>query len=143
MPKPYASGVVRTSAEAVWELARVFDGLPVWHPAIAESRLTEGQEGLVGAVRRLTLGDGAVVVERLVALDDESRSLTYVFVENPFGVRRYSSTIRVAEVTDTGHAFVEWWGEYDADGADEDKLTALFGKGVYAAGIKALQKRYA
>ena len=52
-----------------------------------------------------------MVTERLVTLDDEDRSYTDIFDgPNPFGVRRYISTIRVAEVTDTGQAFVEWWG---------------------------------
>lgn len=142
MPHPYASGVVAAPAADVWALIRPFDGLPVWHPGIAESQLTEGEEGKVGAVRRLVLGDGRVVVERLVVLDDLERRFTYEFVDNPFGVRRYVSTVRVAEVTDTGAAFVEWWSDYDADEAAEAELDALFRDGVYAAGIAALQGRF-
>jgi hypothetical protein len=34
---------------------------------------------------------------------------------------------------------VEWWGEFDAEGADEERLTELFRDGVYAAGIAGLQ----
>jgi hypothetical protein len=49
----------------------------------------------------------------------------------------------VAPITDTGHAFVEWWGEFDAEGADEERLTAVFGNGVYAAGIAGLQSQAA
>jgi len=143
MPRPYASGVVPASVDAVWEVVREFDGLATWHPAIATSELTSGAEGQVGAVRRLTLGDGGVVIERLVTLDDGDRSYTYAFDgPNPFGVRRYVSTVRVAAVTDTGQAFVEWWSEYDAEAADEKKLDELFGGGVYAAGIGALQQRF-
>jgi len=37
---------------------------------------------------------------------------------------------------------VEWWSEYDAEAADEKKLDELFGGGVYAAGIAALQQRF-
>ena len=47
MPKPYASGVVAASIEAVWELVRPFDGLPQWHPTIAQSSLSQGAEGQV------------------------------------------------------------------------------------------------
>ena len=143
MPQPYASGVVPAPAEEVWRLIRPFNGLPQWHPTIATSTLTEGSEGLVGAVRRLTLSDGAQVVERLLALDDEHRTFTYTFIENPFGVRRYRSTVRVADVTDTGQAFVEWWAEYDADAEGEEELTPVFRDDVYAAGITALQQRFA
>lgn len=142
MPKPYSSGVVPASAAEVWELIRPFDGLPAWHPGINFSQLTQGQEGMVGAVRRLVLSDGAVVVERLVVLDDEQRSYTYEFVENPFGVRRYVSTVQVADVTDTGSAFVQWWAEYDADGDAEAQLDAVFRDDVYAAGIAALQRHF-
>jgi hypothetical protein len=142
MPKPYASGVVAASAADVWKTVREFDGLPAWHPAIESSELASGREGEVGAVRRLTLGDGAIVTERLLLLDDLDRVLTYSFDgPNPFGVRRYISTTHVLEVTDTGQAFVEWWAEYDAEGDDEERLNDLFGGGVFAAGIAALQER--
>ena len=63
MPKAYSSGVVPASADSVWEVVRPFDGLPAWHPAIESSEITSGSAGEVGAVRRLTLGDGGVVVE--------------------------------------------------------------------------------
>ncbi|WP_068428019.1 SRPBCC family protein [Piscicoccus intestinalis] len=142
MPKPYASGVVPVSVEAVWELVRPFDGLPQWHPTIAQSRLTQGEEGQVGAVRRLELANGAVVVERLVTLDDAATTFSYEFVENPFDVRRYVSTLRLAPVTDTGHTFVQWWGEYDADASVESEMTPVFRDDVYAAGITALQRRF-
>jgi Polyketide cyclase / dehydrase and lipid transport len=80
----------------VWEVARKFDGLPSWHSGIVASELTSGLEGQVGAIRKLTLAGGAVVTERLVGLDEEDRGYTYTFDgPNPFGVRRYISTIRV------------------------------------------------
>jgi hypothetical protein len=143
MPRPYASGVVPASADEVWEVVREFDGLPAWLAAIESSELTAGSEGTVGAVRRLTLGDGGVVTEKLITLDDADRSYTYTFIdENPFGCRRYVSTVRVAPVTDTGQAFVEWWSEFDAEGADEEMLTDLFANGIYGAGIAALQERF-
>jgi hypothetical protein len=140
MPRAYASGVVPASADAVWSLIRHFNSLPQWHPAITASELTTGSGAEVGAVRRLTLGDGGIVVERLLVLDDPDRSFTYEFVENPFGARRYISTMRVAPVTATGEAFVEWWAEFDAEGADEKRLTDFFADGVYAPGIGALRE---
>jgi hypothetical protein len=143
MPRPYSSGVVPASADEVWGTMRDFNGMPSWHPAIAESSLDSGGSGTeVGAVRRLTLGDGGVVVERLVSLDDNARSCTYQILESPFAVRRYISTFRVVPVTDTGHAFVEWWSEYDSEAADEEQLDATFADGVYGGGIAALQKRF-
>lgn len=145
MPRPYASGVVAAPADKVWEVLRVFNGLPSFLPAIAKSELVEGGEGQIGAVRRLTLADGGEPFdEKLIAMDDADRTYTYAFTgANPFGVRRYVSTVRVAPVTDTGEAFVEWWSEYDADGDREEELTRTFGQGVYAAGIDSLRRKLA
>jgi len=144
MPRPYASGVVPASADAVWSLVRDFNGLPAWLPAVSASELDEGGSGAeVGAVRRLTLGDGGTVVERLLEMHDAERRFTYEILESPFAVRRYVSTFRVAPVTASGEAFVEWWSEYDADGADEAGLTQTFADGIYGAGIAALRKNFA
>lgn len=143
MPRAYASGVVPASADAVWSHIRDFNSLPDWHPAITASELTSGAGAEVGAVRRLTLGDGGIVVERLLVLDDPDRSVTYEFVENPFGARRYTATLRVAPVTATGEAFIEWWAEFDAEAADEKRLTDFFADAVYGGGIAALGELFA
>ncbi|QYN37732.1 SRPBCC family protein [Pseudonocardia sp. DSM 110487] len=143
MPRAYASGVVPASADAVWSHIRDFNSLPAWHPAITASELTSGAGAEVGALRRLTLGDGGIVVERLLVLDDPDRSVTYEFVENPFGARRYTATLRVAPVTATGEAFVEWWAEFDAEAADEKGLTDFFADAVYGGGIAALGELFA
>jgi hypothetical protein len=132
MPMPYSSTTVPASADEVWALVRDFNGLPAWHPAISESSLQSGADASsVGAVRKLTLGDGGVVVERLVTLDDTDRRYTYEILESPFPVRRYLSTIRVAPVTVDGHAFVEWWS-----------LSTTFADGVYGTGLAALRERF-
>ena len=153
MPKPYASAVVNAQADTVWEYLRDFSNLDEWQPAI-ESCEIEGdvRADEVGAVRRLTAQGGqAVFRERLVAFDDEGRSLTYEFVESPLPVRGYRSTIRVAPVTDSapgsaadrGRAFVEWWGEFAADDKDAEAMTKFFAKDVYGDGLAALRERYA
>jgi hypothetical protein len=143
MPRPYASGVVPASVDEVWSVIHDFNSLSKWHPAITTSELLSGGGAEVGAVRRLTLGDGGVVVERLLVLDDPDHSITYEFVENPFGARRYVATLRIAPVTATGETFVEWWAEFDADAADEERLTEFFADAVYAGGIAALRDRFA
>lgn len=148
MPRAYTSVVLPAPVDRVWSAVRDFDGLPAWHPAITASTLVEGAPGQVGSVRRLETGDdGGAVVERLVGLDDEARTLTYTIVESPFAVRRYVATIRVAPVTgsrsETGETFVEWWAEYDADTADEAGLTKLFAAGIFATGLKGLRSHLA
>ena len=58
MPRPYTSLVIDAPVEQVWAVVRQFNGLPAWHPVIASSSLDSGEEGQVGAVRRLVTGDG-------------------------------------------------------------------------------------
>ncbi|GLZ49171.1 hypothetical protein Acsp06_53560 [Actinomycetospora sp. NBRC 106375] len=145
MPRPYASGVVAAPVDKVWAQVRAFNDLPAFLPAIGHSELVEGVDGQAGAVRRLTLADGGDPFdERLIALDDPGRSLTYTFTgANPFDVRRYVSTIRVSPVTDTGESFVEWWAEYDTDADREEELNRTFADDVYAGGIAGLRQRLA
>ncbi|NMO93892.1 SRPBCC family protein [Actinomycetospora sp. TBRC 11914] len=141
MPRPYASGVVSAPVDKVWAQLRAYDDLPAYLPAIGHSEIVEGVDGQVGAVRRLTLADGGDPFdERLLVLDDPNRTFTYTFTgANPFGVRRYVSTVRVAPVSDTGDTFVEWWAEYDADADEEAELTRTFAQDVFAAAIQGLR----
>lgn len=144
MPRPYSSAVVPAPLVEVWPHVRDFGGIHRWHPAISSGELTRGASGTeVGAQRRLTLGDGGVVVENLLALDERGHALTYEIVESPFPVRRYVSTVRLAPVTAVGHTFAEWWVEFDADAADEGELVELFANGVFGAGLAALAQRWA
>ena len=61
MPRPYASAVIPAPVEQVWEVARRLRRAARWHPAIEASSLDSAPRPQVGAVRRLTLGDGGVV----------------------------------------------------------------------------------
>lgn len=142
MPRPYASGVVAAPVDKVWARVRAFGDLPDFLAAIGHCELVEGVDGQVGAVRRLTLAAGGDPFdERLLALDDPGRTLTYAFTgANPFGVRRYVSTVRVSPVTDTGESFVEWWAEYDADAGQEAELDRTFAQDVYGGGIAGLRE---
>lgn len=139
MPKPYRSIVIDAPIDQVWTPVRDFGGLSAWHPVIETSGLDSGGDGEVGAVRRLTTGDGGVIVERLLTLDDEGHTLTYLILESPFAVRRYASTMRLAPVTDSGATFVEWFAEFDSEAADEADLMTVFGDGVFGSGLAALK----
>lgn len=137
MPEALATAIIPADAASVWAVVRDFDRLPAWHPAIGDSELeTPGDS--VGAIRRLTLKDGGEVREVLAALDDNARSLTYEILSAPFPVRLYRSTIRVVPVTTTGESFVEWSVVFDCDAGDSERLTELFGQGVFATGLAGL-----
>jgi len=139
MPDVTTSAVVPADADTVWRVIRDFDGLPTWHPAISASELEgDARSDQVGAVRRLTLGDGGVVRESLVALDDRERRMTYAILDSPFPVRDYRSTIRVHPVTSTGESFVSWSVLFDCDLDEAERLSALFGRDVFGTGLDGL-----
>jgi hypothetical protein len=142
MPKPYASAVLPTSADLAWKYLRDFANIADWHPGIAGGEMEDGAGDRVGSVRRLTGPGGEVFRERLVALDDGGRLYTYDMIEGPFPIRSYRSTLRVAPVTDSGHAFAEWLAWFDADEKDEAWLTKTFARGVFATGLAALRERF-
>ena len=149
MPKPYASAVINATADEVWSYVRDFGNIAEWLPSIETCEIEAGAEGeagsggaSVGVVRRLTGANDAVFRERLVALSDADRSLSYEFVESPFPVRFLRATVRVAPVTDSGQAFVEWWGVFDADAGDEERMVKIFTKAVYAAGLEGLGEHF-
>lgn len=139
MPDVMRSTVVPAAVDAVWRVVRDFDGLPAWVPPITASTLEDGaRPDQVGAVRHLTLGDGGTVRERLVALDDRERSLTYAIVESPFPVQDYRSTIRVLPVTSSGECFVTWSVLFDCDLDQAERLSAFFGGDVFGSGLAGL-----
>ncbi|MGX1851732.1 SRPBCC family protein [Streptomyces sp. NPDC055299] len=139
MPEIFASALVPADAAAVWRIVRDFGGLPAWQPAVARSALRDGDAAdRVGSERTLALADGGTVVEALVALDDHERSLTYEILESPYAVRRYRATIRVAPLTTTGEAFVEWSVGFDWAEADAGPLVALFRDSVLVTGLRGL-----
>ncbi|PVZ10883.1 SRPBCC family protein [Actinomycetospora cinnamomea] len=139
MPDVTSSTVVPADAETAWRVVRDFDGLPAWHPGISASELEgDARADQVGAVRRLTLGDGGVVRESLVALDDRERRLTYAILDSPFPVRDYRSTIRVLPVTSSGECVVTWSVLFDCDLDEAERLSTLFGRDVFGTGLSGL-----
>ena len=78
MIRVYTSSVIDAPADAVWQQLRDFNGLPAWHPAIAESRIEAGlPSDRVGCVRNFRTRDGGVIREQLLTLSDFEYECTY------------------------------------------------------------------
>lgn len=144
MVKVYTSSVIEAPADKVWATLRDFNGLPSWHPAIAESRI-EGREPAdkIGCVRNFTLKDGGRIRERLLALSDFEFSCTYAILESPMGVENYKATVKLTPVTDGDRCFAEWSAEFDCAPDKERDLAQLVGQAVFQGGFDALKKRFA
>lgn len=139
----YASSVVAAPAARVWETIRDFNGLPNWHPAIAESRIESGAPAdQVGCIRAFRLRDGGFIRERLLALSDYDFSCTYAILESPMGVENYVATLKLTPITDGDRTFAEWSAEFDCPPEREAELVALIGTGVFQGGFDALKSRF-
>jgi hypothetical protein len=144
MIKVYTSTVIDAAAEAVWAHIRDFNGLPKWHPAIAESRI-EGNwpSDRVGCVRNFRLKDGGFIREQLLTLSDYEYQCTYSILESPMGVQNYVATLKLTPVTDGTRTFAEWSAEFDGPPGQEGKLADHIGQGVFQGGFTALKSYFA
>jgi hypothetical protein len=143
MVRIYVSSVVEASADNVWARIRDFNALPLWHPAIADSRI-ENQEpsDRVGCIRHFHTRDGGLIRERLLALSDYDYSCTYEILESPMGVTNYVATLKLTPVTDGTRSFIEWSAEFECDEGRENELMQLIGQGVFQAGFDALKRHF-
>lgn len=143
MTEVYTSSVLGASADQVWTAIRDFNGLPSWHPAIAESRIEGGVPAdQVGCVRAFRLKDGGFIREKLLALSDYDFSCTYSILESPMGVENYVATLKLSPITDGARTFAEWSAEFDCPPDREGELIELVGNGVFQGGFDALKARF-
>ena len=124
-------------ADAVWQIVRDFGAIDDYVPPITSACLSG--EGL-GAERTLTLADGAQVVERLDALDDDARTLRYSIVDAPLPVEDYEGRLSVTP-TDDAACEVTWSSEFTVPDAPAEDVIATFSE-LYVAGLAGLKERH-
>jgi Polyketide cyclase / dehydrase and lipid transport len=140
----YASSVIDASAETVWSRIRDFNGLPQWHPDIADSRIENGQPAdRVGCIRHFHLRDGGTIREKLLAMSDYEYSCSYSILESPMGVENYIATLKLTPVTDGARCFAEWSAEFECAPGRERELSERIGHEVFQGGFDALKKLFA
>jgi hypothetical protein len=143
MIKVYTSTVIDAAADAVWAHIRDFNGLPKWHPAIAESRIESNwPSDRVGCIRNFRLKDGGVIREQLLTLSDYEYQCTYSILESPMGVQNYVATLKLTPVTDGARTFAEWSAEFDVPPGQEGRLADHIGQGVFQGGFNALKSYF-
>ena len=131
MASIHVSDVLPVSAASAWAVIRDFACADRIVPGSTRCTLLGETPGQVGSVRRIEFANAPHVDERLIALDDLARSLTYTLVGRPpFPVREFMAVVQVREITAQGTALVEWSAQYEPN-ADAEKvalrITKLFG----------------
>jgi len=129
---------IHASADAVWQTIRDFNAAPRYIAAIANSVM---QGSGVGAVRTLTLQDGAQVVERLESLDHQARTLSYSIASAPLPLAHYVSTMRVQDLGG-GRCELRWSPTFEPQGVTEAEAKQLV-EGIYTMGFDGLKRLHA
>ena len=139
MAKAYYSTVFERSAADVWKTVRDFNNYQVWVDGAGESAIEDGKSGdTVGAVRNVLYQERRIR-QRLLALSDPERSLSYEFCGPPtLPVAGFQATIRITEITDGDRAVVEWWATFDCEPVRRDELIATL-RGSFAKWLESLR----
>ncbi len=143
MARVYTSSVINASAARVWARVRDFNGLSNWHPAIAESRIENGEPAdKVGCVRNFSLRNGDRLREQLLGLSDFDMFCTYSILDSPMPLTNYVATLRLTPITDQDRTFIEWSADFDCAPDREGELLSNIGGGVFQGGFDALKRAF-
>lgn len=137
------SVTINAEPAKVWAKVGDFNGMPGWHPAVADSKTSDGNN--IGSQRTLTLTGGGKVVEELEELDSKKMVLKYRMKEGVLPVTNYTSTLSVKAI-EGGKSLVEWRGAFyrgypnndpPPDRNDEAAEKAI--SGIYKTGLEKLK----
>jgi len=142
MASVYVSSVIDAPIDKVWDRVRDFNGLPVWHPRIRDSRIEESLPAdKVGGIRNFNLQSGDNIREQLLGLSDYDKFCTYAILDSPMPLTDYVATLRLTPVTDGDRCFIEWSADFQCAAENEAELVNNIGSNVFQGGFDAL-KRY-
>lgn len=143
MARVYASSVINASAARVWTRVRDFNGLSNWHPAIAESRIENGEPAdKVGCIRNFSLRNGDRLREQLLGLSDYDMFCTYSILDSPMPLTNYVATLRLTPITDQDRTFIEWSADFDCAPDKKSELVSSIGGNVFQGGFDALKRAF-
>jgi len=138
MSKMMMKTQINASADAAWKTIRDFGGIDEFVASIAACKVKGSG---VGATRTITFEGGGEIVERLEALDNAKRSLTYSIIAGELPFENYLSTMAVRDLG-PGRCEVAWSCSFTPAGAPEADCKKIV-EGVYTEGFDGLKKLHA
>ena len=107
------SVMLDADAQQVWDVVKDFGGIHTWHPAITATEIVDGELPLRGAIRVLTVGDGAgTVKETLTGYSDDDMKISYTINSTDVvPVKDYAASMNVVAVADN-LSMVIWAGDF-------------------------------
>lgn len=138
--------LTNATADQVWVLYKDFFNFHKWFPSLATCYGIHGTNGEPGCIRYCAGfsipsndGDNKPVSwskERLTAVDDDERRLSYEIVDSNIGFKSYVSTVKIVPQGDQG-CMIEW--SFTVDKVEGWVLDDLVKK--YEVGLQRMVKR--
>ena len=117
--------------EKIWAEIGGFGDMAAWHPEIKSAEVFD----IEGEIHRhLTLGDGGLILERLV--ETGPHHYTYEIVECPLPLTDHRATLSC--VAEEGGCHVFWSAMFEPTDQSADEIVS----GFYEEGLRALRERY-
>eukprot|EP01114_Cavostelium_apophysatum_P016119 TRINITY_DN4533_c0_g1_i1.p1 TRINITY_DN4533_c0_g1~~TRINITY_DN4533_c0_g1_i1.p1 ORF type:complete len:167 (-),score=32.20 TRINITY_DN4533_c0_g1_i1:72-512(-) len=113
-----ASAIFPLPIDQVWQQLRDFTFPGKLISTIESCTINENKSpDSVGAIRVTTWKSGEIRKDRLIALSDQYRNVTWELVEANHETESLAAitTIRLVRVTELNHTLVEWSCDYSAD----------------------------
>lgn len=126
---------IASQSDQVWSAISSIGGLDRWFPIISSCRV-EGAG--VGAIRILTLADGAEMRDRVLEIDHAARRFRYERTHSPFPVNKYLGTIDVRDSAGS-ESEVSWTVNLDVTAEAREQLVSLL-KNALSDGISGLER---
>jgi Polyketide cyclase / dehydrase and lipid transport len=142
VPHIFTSTVIPAPVDQIWGFLRDFARVDVWHPDVTKVTVEGADPGpRVGQERTISLRDGSVMRERLLALDDIQHSYTYSLIKSPLPVSAHSSTVTLVPVTTDDATFVSWSADFAIEGGEQAGLVDGVREQVMIAGFNGMRVR--
>jgi hypothetical protein len=141
------AGLTNAKADQIWALYKDFVNFHKWFPSLATCYGIHGTNGEPGCIRYCAgfsiPSDGAGAdkpvswcKERLTAVDNEGRSLSYEIVDSNIGFKSYITTVKIVPQGADG-CVIEW--SFTVDPVEGWVLDDLVKK--YEVGLQRMAKR--
>lgn len=139
MIRVFRSTVIRAPVERVWNIVRDFNALPIWLPAAVSSEIEGGLDpATIGCIRRVVADDNTIVRQRLTELSDAEHRCSYALLSASYPMRNYTATFQLHPVTDVGHCYMTWFGDFNVDPDKEEDTIRFVGEKVFGGAFAKL-----
>ncbi|MGZ8157967.1 MAG: SRPBCC family protein [Methylobacter sp.] len=126
--------IIALPSDKAWQAIAQIGGLERWFPVITDCQVLDGG---VGATRIMTLTSGEEIIDRIEAIDHQTRRFQYDRIKSPFPVNRYLGTVDVCKIGPDSSE-ISWTVEIDVSEDHRDELTGFI-KQALSEGIDGLE----